>query len=288
MSYDVINMKSIAKDLNNLTYTDYFYRLMLIARSVFKWNNLPKGIDEKWIERYLFTEGSCVFFDDKDKGFMVAKCTESGDLNPYDEPTRVTPYGTGYMGAALENNKQCVIISNNDLRLPTSPTIQLYALRLSEIARAIDVNVAVQKTPFVILTSEKKRLSFQRAMQKVGDNEIFVYGTDDLDLNSINVLKTDAPVVFDKLEIQKHTLWNECMTFLGIQNANQDKRERQITDEVKANNEQICISADVMLKSRQRACELINSIFGLNVSVELREDLKVSLEQFEGGVKDVI
>lgn len=283
MAYDVISMKNIAKQLNDLTYTDYYYRLMLLARSVFKWNNLPNSIDEKWLERYLYTEGSCMFFRDETNGFMVAKATMSGQLNYYDEPTRITPYGTNYAGKSLLNNKECVLIRNNDDMIPTTYTIQLYALRLSEIARTIDVNISAQKTPVMVLCSEKQKLTMKNAFAQVTGNEPVIYGAKELDIDSIKALKIDAPIVFRELQQQKHAVWNECMTFLGINNANMDKRERLVDDEVQANNEQIELSAQVMLKSRQKACDLINELFPeCNVSVELRkpdnyEDIKDSI-----------
>ena len=96
--YDIVAMKSIAKQLNDRTYTDYFYRLMLLARSIYKWDNLPNGIDEKWIEKFLCHEGKCVFFKDKEKGYMVCKVAEGGKLNYYDEATYVIRYGTDYLG----------------------------------------------------------------------------------------------------------------------------------------------------------------------------------------------
>ena len=282
--HDVISMKSIAKQLNDWTYTDYYYRLMLIARSVFKWNNLPNGINEKWIERYLFNEGNCLFYRDKDKGFMVAKCTQSGNLNYYDEATLLTPYGTGYMGQPLQNGDECILIQNNDLMLSTSPTIQLFAYRLADIQRTIDVNITAQKTPVIVLCGEKQKLSIKRAMQQVSDNEIAIYGDKTLDIDSIKALKVDAPVVFDKLYTQKQNIWNECMTFLGINNNSQEsKRERLIVNEVEANNEQIEASAEVFLKSRQDACERINKLFGLDISVEMRQMKTPTLEEFEGG-----
>lgn len=275
-------MKSIAKQLNDWTYTDYYYRLMLIARSVFKWNNLPNGIDEKWIERFLFTEGECLFFNDKEKGFMVAKCTPNGNLNYYDEPTLLRPYGTNYSGIPLENNEECVLIRNNDIMLPTSPTIQLYAYRLAETQRTIDVNIHAQKTPYVVLCSDKQRMSFKKAFTQVSDNEVAIFGDKNMDIDQIKALKIDAPIVFDKLQCQKQAIWNECMTFLGINNNTQEsKRERLVVNEVEANNEQIENSASVFLKSRERACELINEMFGLNISVEKRRIETPQLDEWK-------
>lgn len=282
--HDVISMKSIAKQLNDWTYTDYYYRLLLIARSVFKWNNLPNGINEKWIERYLFNEGNCLFYKDPVRGFMVAKCTQSGNLNYYDEATLLTPYGTNYMGKPLQNGDECILIQNNDLMLSTAPTIQLFAYRLADIQRTIDVNISAQKTPVIVLCGEKQKLSIKRAMQQINDNEIAIYGDKTLDIDSIKALKVDAPVVFDKLYTQKQNIWNECMTFLGINNNSQEsKRERLVVNEVEANNEQIEASAEVFLKARQDACERINELFGLDISVEMRQMETPTLEEFERG-----
>ena len=263
MEYELIKYKSMAKYMNDRILTDYFYRLMLIARSVFEWENLPNGIDEKWIERFLFAEGKCVFFKDKTNGFMVARMTPNGKLNYYDEPTTVRPHAIGYTGDDLENGVDCVVIRNNDDMIPTSPTIQLYAMKLANIDRTIDVNIQAQKIPLIVKCSEKQKLSLKRVIDARNDNEPVIFGDKGLDTESIEVLKTEAPIVFDKLELQKHMVWNECMTFLGINNANMDKRERLVDDEVQANNEQVEASFNMMLKARERACEEINRVFNL-------------------------
>lgn len=271
--HDIIAMKSIAKQLNDLTFTDYYYRLMLIARSMYD-GKLPNSINYKWVERYLFTEGSCVFFHDKNLGYMVTKYTDSGRLNSYDEPTFITPYATGYTGKPLENHVDCVIIRNNDIMLPTSPSLQLFAYRLAEATRTSDVNIRAQKTPVAVLCDDKQKLSFKKAMQQVEDNEFLIYGYKNFDIDSVKAVQLNAPVVFDRLTIQKHEIWNECMTFLGINNANQDKRERLVDDEVQANNEQVGVSGNVFFSARQEAFEEIRSLFGLTeeeANVTMRE-----------------
>ena len=279
----LLGYKSFSKRLNDRVFTDYFYRLMLLSRALFKWENLPNGIDEKWIERYLFSEGACLFYKDPTLGFMVAKLGIDGTYNAYDEPTKVFPYATNYLyeGEQLINNSNCVIIRNNDDMLPTAPTIQLYSYKLTNIDRTIDTNVIAQKMPLVIKCSDKQRLSFKNAINQRNENEPVIYADKSMNTDEMSVLKTDAPIVFDKLQIQKHAVWNECMTFLGVNNANMDKRERLVDDEVQANNEQVQASEDIFLKARERACEEINKMFGTNISVRRRNLAKNFQELIE-------
>ena len=276
MNFDLKNYmmsyKSTAKLINDRILTDYFIRLMLISRSLFKWENLPNGMDEKWIERYLFSEGACLFYKDERFGYMVAKLGETGPLNYYDEPTTVRPYATNYIykGKELINNVNCVIIRNNDEMLPNAPTIQIYAYDLTNLKRTQDVNICSLKMPTIVRCSDKQKLSLKQTIIQRNDNEPVIWADKNLDLNGVEILDLKPTIVFDKLQIQKHAIWNECMTFLGINNANMDKRERLVDDEVQANNEQVKASEDVMLKARQEACKRINDIFGLNISVRRR------------------
>ena len=283
MDYKLMEMKSIAKQLNNRVFTDYFYRLMLLARSVFEWTGLEElGIDERWIERYLFTEGKCVFFKDKQKGLMVARMTPNGKLNYYEDPTKVKPYACGYTGNDLIPDVDCVVIRNNDCMIPTSPTIQLYAMKLANVDRTIEVNIHAQKTPVIVKCSDKQRLTLKNAMQQRADNEPVIWVDKNMDFEGVEVLDLKAPLVFKDLELQKHMIYNECMTFLGINNANMDKRERLVDDEVQANNEQVEANFNIMLKARERACYKINEIFGTNISVKRRIQNNLVMSDSEG------
>lgn len=269
----ILSMRSFAKQLNDLTFTDYYYRLMLLARSVFKWEGLPNGMDEKWIERFLFRYGKCVFFKDENRGFMVAECNPDGTLNNYEEPVNVRAAGIDVDSSkSLIVNQDCVLIRNNDEMTATSYFVKLFAYRLAEISRTIDININAQKTPVLILGSEKQRLTLKNIYAQWNGFEPVIFGDKNLDTEGMKVLKTDAPTVFPELQTQKQTIWNECLTFLGINNANTDKRERLITHEVLANNDHIDLSAECFLKSRQIAAEQINKLFGTNITVSLRKE----------------
>lgn len=289
MFSEVYSMETVAKQINDLTYTDYFKRLSLIALACFEWKNLPNNISERWIERYLYTDGKCVFFKDDKFGLMVAGCGEFGTLNAYNEPTKVIPIAPNYTytGKELINGENCVVIRNNDLMFPTRSTIKLFAYRLADITRTADINIGAQKTPVIVAGNDKNILSLKTVYRQWSGNEPVIYfNKDGINGNLIQAIKTEAPAVFDKLRDEKHQIWNECMTFLGINNANMDKRERLVTDEVQANNEQVDISAETMLKTRQEACNLINKMFGEKMSVDTRNAQEIEKTIVSEGVNN--
>lgn len=258
---------------NNLTFSYYYYKLMLIARALFDWENLPNNMDERWIEKYLFTSGKCIFFKDSTMGFMVAGLAEQGSINCYGDPTDVYPVAENfvYAGPKLINGENCYVIRNNDLMLPNFPIVRHYAFKLTNIDRAIDTNIEAQKTPIIVRCSDKQKLSLKNAINQRRDNEPVIWTSDQANIGDmVTTLDLNAPAVFKDLQTQKHMILNEVFTDFGINNANMDKRERMVANEVEANNEQVKASEDVMLKVREEACKNINRIFDLDISVKRR------------------
>lgn len=271
---ELLSYKNFTQKLNDMTFSDYFFRLSLLSRAVFKWENLPPHMDEKWIEKFLFLDGRCMFFNDKKLGLMVSRCAESNVINMYEEPTELTPYGVGYMGESLKVGSECILIRNNDDMIPTSFPIKLFAYRLTETTRSIDINIHAQRTPTLLTGSEQQKKTLKAIYNQWSGFEPVIFGDKALDNQEIRALKTDAPIVFPQLQTQKQCIWNECLTFLGINNANTEKKERMITNEVDANNVHIDMSASCLLKAREKACDDINKLFGTNISVKMREDVK--------------
>ena len=264
---------------NNATYIDYLNRLRLLATSLFTWENLDEVAGfgaSRFLEQSLFDNGRACFVKDDELGFMVLKVNPSDKLNVYNLPTRVMAWSIGY-----EKNydfDDVVYIMNNELQLPTSQTINLIAYRLYETERTIDTNLIAQKTPILIEGDTKTILTLKNVYMQYSGNTPFIFGNKQFDIsNKLNVLKTDAPYLIDKLTIHKHELWNEALTYLGIDNANTDKKERLITDEVESNNDLINFYLNCFYKTRKQACELINEKFlkdsDLKISIALNKDI---------------
>ena len=272
--YPLLSYKTAAQFSNNITFSYYYYKLMLIVKALFEWENLPNGMESRWIEKYLFEQGSCVFFKDNVLGYMVAGVAQDGGVNCYDDPTTLTPVAPKYVYSGnkpLMNGKDCYLIRNNDLRLPEFGVVRYYAYKLTNLDRAIDVNIEAQKTPTIVRCTDKQRLSLKQAINQRRDNEPVMYVDESLDLNAITTLDLNPPMVFKDLQIQKHMILNEFFSDIGVNNANMDKKERMVANEVEANNEQVKASEDVLLRCRQEACKKLNEIFGLNISVKRRE-----------------
>lgn len=285
--YKLLSYKSVAQMANNMAFSYYYYKLMLIARSLFKWEDLPNNMDERWIEKYLYNSGKCIFYKDPVLGFMVTGFGQQGGINCYGDPTSVYPVAENYVynGPELINGENCYVVRNNDLMLPNFPIIRQYAFKLTNIDRAIDVNIEATKTPLIVRCSDKQRLSLKNAINQRRDNEPVIWTTDNANIGDmVSTLETNAPVVFPQLQTQKHMILNEVFTDLGINNANMDKKERMVANEVDANDEQVKASEDVMLKTREEACKQINRLFGLNISVKRRK--LESIPEYKDIIKD--
>lgn len=257
---------------NQRTYLQYVNRLTELSISMFDWQNLPDTIDARFLELALFNDGMAVFFKDEVMGYLGLQVMIGGALNVYRIPIVRTAFAqNGYQMKLDPNNS--VIIFNNMLHTNSILDVREMSKRLYEIQRTIDVNVIQQKTPKIITCTENQRLVMKNLYAQYMGNEPFIFGDKNLDLSGIKTLDTTSPYVADKLYELKTQYWNEALTYLGISNVNTMKKERMITDEVQRNLGGTIASRYSRLFMRQQACEQINKMFGLNISVEYREDV---------------
>lgn len=275
--------------MNNITYNHYFNHLSELGMTMFEWHNLPEGIDPRFMEMTLFNEGYAIFFKDEAMDeFLCLQARIGGQLNVYRVPKIRTAYAVnGYQYELNENNS--VIIYNNYLRYPSVPDAQFFAAKLVNIDRAIDVNVNAQKTPILIRTTTDQQLGLENAYMKWQGNQPVIYATKGSDLDrAFDVLTTGAPATFKDLYELKTQVWNEALTRMGISSVNTVKKERMITDEVARAQGGTIASRYSRLEMRKQACEQINAMFGLDISVEYRDDFLNMVDNGEKeGVDDI-
>ena len=260
--------------LNNGTYGFYLSRLMELAMSMFEWKNVPESIDTRFLELTLFSDGQAVFFKDEEMDkYLALQCIINGRLDVYRVPINRRAFAVNGYQRNL-TNKDSVIIYNNFLRTNSYQMCVLYAKKLYNLDRIIDVNANAQKTPLLITVDETQRLTALNAYKEWDGNQPVIYGDKALDPNLLRVLKTDAPYVSDKIYQLKIQYWNEALTYLGISNLNVQKKERLVADEVVRSQGGTIASRYSRLEARREACRKINVMFGLNIDVDYREDFR--------------
>lgn len=259
--------------LNNRTFKYYYERLTELAMSMFKWEGLPDTVDERYLELSILATGTAVFFKDEDLSYLALKCLINGGFNVYHIPMNRRAYADNGYQKTL-NEKNSVIIYDNMLHNnSTLPNIELFAKRLWNLDRAIDVNANAQKTPIVLKGTEAQILALKNAYMKYDGNMPVMFEDKSMDIkNAFDCITTNAPYVADRLYTLKTQIWNEALTFLGISNVNAIKKERLLTDEITRNLGGTLASRYSRLNARQQAAEQINRMFGLNISCDYRND----------------
>lgn len=267
--------------MNNATYIQYYNRLIELSIAMFDWTGLPDTIDPRFLELTLFKYGQAVFFEDEVMGYLALTNAVQGGFDVYGYPVAsraYSPYNNYQKNLTLDDS---VIIYNNYLRTPSSLDVEVFAKRLYNLDRVIDVNANAQKTPVLIKCAETQRLTMKNLYKEFDGNSPVIFGDNGLSDANFTVLSTEAPYVADRIYQLKTQIWNEALTYLGISNINVQKKERLITDEVSRNMGGVIASRYSRLNARQNACEKINKMFGLNAWCEYRDDYRELDEELE-------
>ena len=286
-AFDLMTSPALAYLQNQRTYDYYFQRLTNIALSVFEWKNLPLTVDPRWLELSIFRNGMCLFFEDPVMGYVAMPCAIGGKLDVYNIPTIRRAYAAnGYN--AIRDNTNSVIIYHNYLHDVPVWDLEMFATRLADYQRTIDVNVAAQKTAVAILVDDNEVKTWKDAYISWAGNVPMIMGNKAMNPNAMTVLKTDAPFVADSIQEMLVQVWNDAMSYLGVSNVNVTKKERLITDEVQRNMGGVLASRYSPLEMRRDAAKHINEMFSLNIEVDYREDILAYQSKMIGETEEMI
>lgn len=260
----------------------YLRYITELAMARFKWTGLPEGeegdVRERYLEMTLFSKALAVFFKHKkwDK-YLCLQASLPGAVDMYGDPTMFHILGNGStkdIDGLTVSAKDAVPIWPNRTRMPELDMVSIYTSRIAQFDHTVDINVKAMRHPFVLSANHENKHSVLQIFKDIEEGQPALFVSSEFmnnmsikDIIQILDMKIDSDLVTNLL-IDKRKLWNELLTFLGINNANQDKRERLVQSEVTANDSEILIARAINMDARKFACKQINDKFGLNVDVE--------------------
>lgn len=258
------------RDSTDVIQTMLARMLVEISMNRFKWEGLPDEIDIRWMEMSLLKSGLSVFFRDEeyDKYFAM-QGSGAGPVNMLGNPTEFIVYGNQYYQKTLKA-EDCVPIWANYTRIPDWDIIEIYSRRIADMDRTIEINAKQARHTKILQASENTRLSVENINAQIDAGKSVIKAGSALNVNdAIQVLDLGVdPDTIINMHMVRQRQWNEVMTLLGVNNTNQDKKERLVAAEVSGNDDMVAAIRATNLQSRQQACEAINEKYGLEVSVD--------------------
>lgn len=272
---------------NKFRFNYWQMRILKLAYSSIKANNMPQEIDTILMERTLNNNGSVIIgYDAIIDKFVCGSNASSGRLDYNRQP--IDRKAVLYNGTEIHFNPyESVIIYNNSMRTSDLWIYDYYAMLMADLDGAIIANMNNQKAMPIIPVSETQRLSIENAYLKKTQNVPYVLvDKDGFDVNSIrdnSFSLGSTNFAGDKMMVVKKEYWNELLTFLGIDNLKNEKKERLITAEVNSGNDELITMREDRLRYRNKGAEELNILIerirgkNPNISFEFNTDMNYSV-----------
>lgn len=272
--------KTEAEEKNAIEQTLIYRKFALVAMNNFEYPGLPEEIKPRYIERCLFYNGACCLAKTKEMGYIALPVSFTGDLNLYYEPDKWSVIGHDYFkNYTIENS---VLIRNNQFCAPSELDVRWYAMKIADIERTIDVNINLQKLPWIFKGNGRNLLTLKNIFQQVERHEPAIYVDDNMNPKAFDVLATNTPYVIDKLEAYKQQKVAEFYEMYGYPTTQTEKSERLTMTESEVKVE-FSDSGYVgqMLEYRRQGMDEFNKMFGEHVEVKINRYRDKSDEYYE-------
>lgn len=257
-------------------YTRYLFQKVI---SVFEFEGLPEEWADNYFKYVLFGYGViAVIYTDK-YGVICQDCGLSG-FDVFYQPTRciiANPHLPGLKEFKIHEN--CEIIKLQPDYGSVMDLVTTYADLMALALETTGANLLNSKLSYVFFAENKTAAeSFKKLYDRVASGEPMAV----IDKNLLMEDGTPAWQIFtqnvgqnyitDRLLNDMKTLEDQFNTVIGVPNANTQKRERMITDEVNANNVDTQCRVNLWLETMNKDIEQVNKMFGTDIKVKYRYD----------------
>lgn len=289
--YNFYNLYGCSIPLNDGLQLHYWCTLEQILTSMFEYNNLPKGLDRKYIEHTLIRFGCCAIVKINDE-FFVGVPAIMPPLDNYGIGTEITI--TTYNGQHQKRGKigeNCALIWNNT-EFVGDFIISWYAKMFKEIDVSMEANVFNSRLhPIPVARNSKIKSAIDNIFKSIKgetkNNDTYSILSDTAFAEEINgtASKIDVLNLTDVKDVDKiqylskfhDDLLRRFCTLYGQAMQTTGKMAQQTVEEIQGYDSFSMIIPSNRLEERQKGIAEFNRVFGENVTVEYNEAWQDSL-----------
>lgn len=290
--FELHKRKAAQRKLNfDRAYRSWWALLSNKVLNLFTWEGLPSDLPQREIEfRLNFSDMAvtAIVNSRRYKKLIAADASGYGVTQYRDVWTDCIWTCPNDSGTAklIGPDKAAVLIRNNSSLLPTSILVDRYAGLLAHAELSLQAILINSRTTGILAArDDKQRDAIMQFYAALEDGRTMAI-VDDMGLDSLvgseglRQIATTYPSSTHILDFwqARQNLYKEFLAEIGISKST-DKRERLISDEVAQDKPLYEFSLDDMLRCRQQGAEEMNDLFGLSVSVNVNDAIKVNAEE---------
>lgn len=271
--------------VKNVGLTRFFQRYLLQkAISVFKWA-MPSTWSRDYFLYTLYCWGFVAIINTDKFGVIPQGCGLKG-YNVFYQPRSVIIQNP-LISHTLEPEigKNCVLLKLQPDFCGIMDLVSFYAQEMALASEAVDVNLLNSKLSYVFTASNKNAAeSLKKLYDRIASGEPAVvvdkalYNDDGTVCWEAFQQNVGQNYIVSDLLSDLRKIEAEFDTKVGIPNANTDKKERLISDEVNANNVETQNLPELWLESLRQGCEEARKMFGIDLSVDWRNQPEQSMQ----------
>lgn len=254
--------------------TDFYWtQLQKIAMSIIdvEFNNEFRW-DKDYIREALLLKGYFTVTESEEGVLLPLKCGATG-VNVFNRATTVVVANPVINSFNRTIGVDCELVylqqKQGSRFRSLAPIITTFAQKLANCDAAIDINLFNSRTPFIFQApNQQVSESFKAMYDEISQGEPATFVDESIgnllqgsEGSNLIVLKAKENFVADVVQNEKMQILNEYLTSIGINTANTTKRERQIVDEVNANNVEIMANIKLWKQNVEECCDRVNAMF---------------------------
>lgn len=247
---------------------------------IFKYTNLPDTIKAKDLETQLQVGGFAVW-KKVDGKLYTFNAGLGGEPNPYYLPTLAIIANPALKyNASLKIDKECVVMLNDYFYQGMMPLFNKYGNLLVEAELSLKYAIINARVPSLVQAdNDSTYLSAVEFFKKIVDGKDYGVIASKEFFDGIRTQDFyKQPYIKDLIEAIQYIKGSWSLE-VGLNSAFNMKRESINESEAELNEDVLFPTIDAMLDCRKKAINLVNEMYGTDISVELDSVWKTNQEQ---------